>query len=328
MRAWQVVGAGEPSDAMRQSDVAVPAPGDGEVLVGAWATCLGFSDVLLVRGEYPDQPEPPFTPGAEVCGEIVAIGAGVERGRLGDRVIGRTRMPHGGLASYCLARDTDMLPAPKSLDDATAAAFHTAYQVGWFGLYRRAALRVGETLLVNAAAGGLGSAAVQLGRAAGARVIGVVGSPGKVEVARSVGADQVIDRSQADVVEAVREATGGKGVDVAYDPVGAEVYDATAQVVAPEGRLVVVGFAGGRSPSLGLDHVRNGNYALLGVNWIMYATHRPDLIRRAHEELTTLAGAGALAPLVSRRLPFADAARGLAELASGTSVGRTTVAAP
>jgi NADPH2:quinone reductase len=130
MKAWQVVKAGEPAEALSLTDVPVPAPGEGQVLVGAWATCLGFADVLLARGRHPDQPDGPFTPGAEICGEIVAVGDGVARGRLGDRVIGRTLLPHGGLAAYSIARDVDMLAAPKAFDDPTAAAFHSAYQVG------------------------------------------------------------------------------------------------------------------------------------------------------------------------------------------------------
>ena len=139
----------------------------------------------------------------------------------------------------------DVVPAPTGLDDAGASVFHIAYQTGWFGLYRRANLRVGETLLVHAAAGGVGSAAIQLGRAQGAHVIGVVGSADKVPVARKLGAETVIDRSEEDVVEAVKAATKGRGVDVVFDPVGGPAFELSTKVIAFEGRIVVVGFAGG-----------------------------------------------------------------------------------
>jgi NADPH:quinone reductase len=183
MRAWQVASLGEPAQVMDVRDVAVPRPDADEVLVKVAYAGLNFADALLARGHYQERPQLPFTPGLELCGEIVAVGTGVESSRLGERVIGLSRLPHGSLATFAVARGSDVVPAPPGLDDVKASVFHVAYQAGWFGLYRRAALRVGEWLLVHAAAGGLGSAAVQLGRAAGAHVIGVVGSPEKVAVA-------------------------------------------------------------------------------------------------------------------------------------------------
>jgi NADPH2:quinone reductase len=221
-----------------------------------------------------------------------------------------------------------MLPAPAAFDDATASAFVVAYHTAWFGLYRRAGLRVGETLLVHAAAGGTGSAAVQLGRLAGARVIAVVGSAEKAEVARDLGADLVIDRTRDDVIAAVKEATGEKGVDVIYDPVGGQAYTASTKVVAFEGRIIVVGFASGTIPKVSLNHALVKNYSILGLHWGLYRTRRPELIRRAHDELMTLAAADVVRPLVSRRLAFDEAPAGLAALAAGDTIGRVTVAPP
>src|SRR4051812_45068519 len=180
MLAWQVTGAGEPAEVMSLKEVAVPRPGPGEVLIDVWSAGLNFPDVLMARGTYQERPPLPFTPGVELCGEIVAVGEGVNRARMGERVIGVTAMPHGSLAKFAISRSIDVFPAPSLLDDASASVFHLTYQTGWFGLYRRAGLHVGDTLLVHAAAGGVGSAAVQLGRAAGARVIAVVGSAEKV----------------------------------------------------------------------------------------------------------------------------------------------------
>ncbi|MFD9246344.1 NADPH:quinone oxidoreductase family protein, partial [Streptomyces sp. NPDC059556] len=167
MQAWRVYENGEPRAVMRREEVAPPTPGDGQVLLKVRAANVDFPDALLCRGHYQIRPPLPFTPGVEVCAET-------EDGR---RVITTAALPHGGFADHVLADAAGLLPAPESLDDAEAAALHIGYQTGWFGLHRRAALQEGETLLVHAAAGGVGSAAVQLGKAAGATVIGVVGGP-------------------------------------------------------------------------------------------------------------------------------------------------------
>lgn len=328
MLAWQVPSNGEPAEVMTLAEIPVPAPGPGEALVEVWSTALNFPDVLMARGQYQERPPMPYTPGIELCGMIVAVGAGVERTRVGERVIGTPVMPHGSLARYAVVAAADLFTAPPGLDDASASAMHVAYQTGWFGLYRRAALRVGETLLVNAAAGGVGSAAVQLGRAAGARVIGVVGSAAKVEVARTLGADLVIDRSSQDVVQAVKSFTHDRGVDVAFDPVGGEAYTTAARVIGFEGRIVVVGFAGGDITQVALNHALVKNYSILGLHWGLYRKKDPKLVRRAHDDLCNLVEAGGVRPLVSERLAFEEAAHGLARLAKGDTIGRLTVLPP
>jgi NADPH2:quinone reductase len=328
MLAWQVVDAGEPADVMSLKELPVPRPGPGEVLIDVWSAGLNFPDALLARGTYQEKPALPFTPGMEVCGEIVGVGAGVDRMRLGERVVGVTKLPHGSLAKLAIADAGDVLPAPALLEDTSASVFFIAYQTGWFGLYRRAALHVGETLLVHAAAGGVGSAAVQLGRAAGAKVIAVVGSAEKVLVARKLGADVVIDRSGQNVVDAVLAATDGRGVDVVYDPVGGPAHEVSKKVIAFEGRIVLVGFAAGEPPQLGSEHVADENYTVLGLNWNAYRTLKPDLVARAHADLCSLVGAGALMPLVSQKLAFEDAPDGIARLASGSTVGRLAVSPP
>ena len=328
MLAWQVTGAGEPAEVMSLKEIPVPRPGPGEVLIDVWSAGLNFPDVLLAQGTYQERPELPFTPGLEVCGEIVGVGEGVNRSRLGERVIGNTTLPHGSLAKFAISRSADVFPAPSLLDDASASTFHITYQTGWFGLYRRANLRVGDTLLVHAAAGGVGSAAVQLGRAAGAKVIAVVGSADKVSVARKLGAHVVIDRSEEDVIAVVKAATEGKGVDVVYDPVGGPAYEISRKVIAFEGRIVIVGFASGQIPQAATNHVMVKNYAVLGLHWGLYRTKNPDLVARAHADLSSLVEVGALAPLVSRKLAFEDAPEGLTQLAAGTTVGKLAVSPP
>lgn len=328
MRAWQVGAHGEPADVMTVAEVATPSPGPGQVLVEVWSTALNFPDALLARGQYQERPPLPFTPGIELCGRVVAVGQGVGQHWVGERIVGTTVLPHGALARYALAPASDIHVAPTGLDDVTASALHIAYQTAWFALYRRAQLRVTETLLVHAAAGGVGSAAVQLGKAAGARVIAVVGGPHKAMAARGLGADVVIDRTTTDVVDAVKQVTGGKGVDVVFDPVGGEAFRQSTKVVAFEGRIVVIGFASGEIAAAATNHALVKNYSVVGLHWGLYRQKNPDLVTRCHEELTSLVDAGAVRPLVSEHVPFGEAPAALTRLAAGESTGRIVVHPP
>jgi NADPH:quinone reductase len=312
MRAWQVKSLGEPADALRLSDVDTPEPADGQVLVKVKAVALNFPDVLMCRGQYQVKPPLPFTPGVELCGEVIGTG---------DRVIGSPVLPTGALAEYTLMNEAEILPAPPALDDAEASGFLIAYQTGWFGLHRRAHLQAGETLLVHAAAGGVGSAAVQLGKAAGARVIAVVGGPEKAEVARALGADVVIDRRVEDFVAVVKEVTKNRGADVIYDSVGGDVYTGSSKCIAFEGRLLVIGFAGGTIPAPMLSHALVKNYSIVGLHWGLYRQYDPQSIVDAHHDLMKLN----LKPLVGGRFPLEQAAEGLTKLAKGDSVGRLVV---
>ncbi|WP_030167027.1 NADPH:quinone oxidoreductase family protein [Streptomyces sp. NRRL S-813] len=315
MQAWRVHENGEPGAVMRLERTERPTPGDGQVLLRVRAANINFPDALLCRGQYQVRPPLPFTPGVEICGETPD----------GRRVIANPALPHGGFAEYAVADAAALLPAPEALDDAEAAALHIGYQTGWFGLHRRARLEAGETLLVHAAAGGVGSAAVQLGKAAGATVIGVVGGADKAAVARDLGCDVVVDRRGEDVVAAVKEATGGRGADVIYDPVGGQAYAQSAKVVAFEGRIVVVGFASGSIPSPALNHALVKNYSILGLHWGLYNTKNPKLVQHCHEQLTGLAARGAIRPLVSERVPLEEAAAAVQRVADGLTTGRVAV---
>jgi NADPH2:quinone reductase len=323
MKTWHVTELGEPRDVMRLADVDTPAPGPDQVQVLVRAVALNFPDVLMCRGLYQVRPPLPFTPGIELCGTVEAVGSGVTGYAPGDRVIGTPT--GGGLSERVVLGPAEVLPAPEALDDAQAASFHIAYQTGWFGLHRRAGLRAGETLLVHAAAGGVGSAAVQLGKAAGARVIGVVGGPEKAEVARSLGADLVVDRHAEDFVAAVKDATGGRGADVVYDPVGGEAFVKSTKCIAFEGRLLVVGFASGDIPSVLASHALVKNYSVVGLHWGLYRQYDPPSITQAHERLSGLAATGAVKPLVSATIPFDEAPEGIARLAAGETTGRVVV---
>ncbi|HEY7176025.1 MAG TPA: NADPH:quinone oxidoreductase family protein, partial [Micromonosporaceae bacterium] len=302
---------------------AAPEPGAGQVLVKVHAVALNFPDVLMCRGLYQVRPPLPFTPGVELCGTVVAVGADVSAPAVGDRVLGSPI--GGGLAEFALMTAVDALPAPAALSDAQAASFHIAYQTGWFGLHRRAALKAGETLLVHAAAGGVGSAAVQLGKAAGARVIGVVGGPAKAAVAKELGADLVIDRRTEDIIAAVKGATGGRGADVIYDPVGGDAFAKSTKCIAFEGRLLVIGFASGDIPSALASHALVKNYSVVGLHWGLYKQYDPASIVDAHNALSELATSGVAVPLASSVVPFESAPDGLARLAAGETTGRVVV---
>ena len=322
MKAWRVTELGEPHHAMSLDEVPDPQPAAGQLLVRVLGAAANFPDVLMCRGLYQVKPPLPFTPGVELCGEVAALGPGSTGFAVGDRVIGSPVLPAGGFAELALMDTATTFPAPVGLDDAEAAAFFIGYQTGWFGLHRRAHLQPGETLLVHAAAGGVGSAAVQLGKAAGARIIGVVGGPEKAEVARRLGADVVVDRHSEDFVEVVKEVTGGRGADVVYDPVGGDTYQRSTKCIAFEGRILVVGFAGGEIQSAALNHALVKNYSIVGLHWGLYATKDPALVRVCHDELSKLAADGVVKPLVSERLPLEAVADGLQRLADGTTVGR------
>jgi NADPH:quinone reductase len=322
MKACQVQRLGEPAQVIEVVQTERPEPGPGEVLVRVLAASANFADALMCRGLYQVKAELPYTPGAEVCGEIVELGAGVEGLARGQRVLGVTVAPYGGFAEFAVLVAETTCPAPESLDDAQVASLFFSYQTGWFGLHRRAALKPSETLLVHAAAGGVGSAAIQLGKAAGARVIGVVGGSRKAAIASELGADVVIDRHEQDFVTVVKEHTDGRGADVIYDPVGGDTYRRSTKCIAFEGRIVIVGFAGGEIESAPLNHALVKNYSILGLHWGLYLRNDVAAIHHAHEELTQLADKGLITPLISERLPLGEIGSGLQRLADGSTVGR------
>ncbi len=324
MKAWRVHSNGEPRDVMRLEEVPEPEPGPGQLLVRVRAANVNFPDALMCRGEYQVRPEFPFTPGVEVCGEVLAAGEGAEA-ETGSRVIAPPVLPAGGFAELTLVEAAAVRTAPDGLDDAEAAALHIGYQTGWFALHRRARIQSGETLLVHAAAGGVGSAAVQLGRAAGARVIGVVGGEAKARTARELGCELVIDRREDDLVAAVKEATDGRGADVVFDPVGGEAYARSVKCIAFEGRIVIVGFAGGAIPTPGLNHVLIKNYSIMGLHWGLYAAKDPAAVEACHRELTELAAKGAIRPLVSERVPLDAAGDAVQRVFDGITTGRVVV---
>ncbi|MCB1017078.1 MAG: NADPH:quinone oxidoreductase family protein [Acidimicrobiales bacterium] len=325
MRAWRVHEHGAPADVLVLEDgLAEPVPGPGQVRVAVEACALNFADSLLCDGTYQEHPPLPFTPGLEVCGRVEAAGEGAGA-LLGARVVALTSLPHGGLATHALAAEHDVFAIPEALGAAEAAALPVAYQTGWFALHHRARLRPGETVLVHAGAGGVGSAAIELAVAAGARVVATAGGPEKVARCRALGAHVAVDYRAEDFVAAVREFTDGRGADVIYDSVGGDTFDRSRRCIAWEGRLLVIGFAGGRPADAPTNHVLVKNYSVVGVHWGGYRTRDPELVQRCHAELVALWEQGRIHPLVSAERPLADAADALAALTGRSTTGKVVL---
>ena len=327
MRAWRVNELGHPSVSLRLEDVADPLPGAGEVRVRVEATTVNFADILLCQGIYQDRPGVPFTPGLETCGVVESIGASDAGSiRVGTRVAGMAALPHGGYAERALVRASTVVELPGDVPASDATVLYSTYQTAHVGLHHRAGLREGEWLLVHAGAGGVGSAAIQLGIAAGARVIATAGSATKVAHCLALGAHHAVDYGAADVRNAVMDLTGGRGVDVAFDPVGGAVGDETRRMMAWEGRLLVIGFASGAIPSYPANHVLVKNYSVLGLHWGAYAAHGGRaVIEAAHTDLLRLYRAGSIRPDVSEVVDLDGIPDALARLEARQVSGRVVL---
>jgi NADPH2:quinone reductase len=241
-------------------------------------------------------------------------------------VIALAGLPNGGLAEQVVVHESSVLPAPDALSPAEAAALPITYQTGHFALFHRTTLSAGETLLVHAGAGGVGSAAIQLGKSVGARVIATAGGPDKVKVCLDLGADVAIDYSADDFVDVVKAETDGNGADVIYDPVGGDVFDKSRKCIAYNGRLLVIGFTSGRFPEAPANHILIKNYAVIGVHWGLSRRKEPHLLREIHADLTRLADEGLIKPLVGETVAFdGDVPRALEALASRKTVGKIVV---
>lgn len=321
MRAWQVHELGDPKSALNIVEAPEPVLGSGEVVVDVEAAALNFFDILLCKGEYQEKPDLPFTPGAEASGTITEVGENVDL-QPGQRVIATPPLPNGGLAERVVAPADGVFPIPDSMPFESAAAMHIVYQTAHFALHRRAALRAGETVLVHAGAGGVGSAAIQLAKAAGAGVIATAGGPEKIEVCRGLGADVTVDYREDSFIEVVKEATEGRGADVIFDPVGGDIFDGSRRCVAFEGRIVVIGFAGGRIAEAPTNHLLVKNYSVVGLHWGLYAKVMPHLIPETHQELMCLYEAGRIDPLVYDTVPFEEVPEALELLGSRKTYGK------
>jgi NADPH:quinone reductase len=322
MKAWRVQAWGEP-ETMSFEKVPVPEPGPGEVRIRNHAAGLNFFDILQVQGKYQIKPPFPFTPGAEVAGVVDAVGEGVGEFSPGDRVLSIT---HGGaMAEYSLGRVGLTFAIPHGMEFAEAAAFPIVYHTSYFALRERVTLREGDWLLVHAGASGVGMSAIQLGRAFGARVIATAGSSEKLEFARSLGAEHVINYSDGTWVDQVKQITGERGVDIVYDPVGGDVFDLSTKCMAVGGRLLVIGFASGRIPTIAANRILIKDIAIVGALWGTYAGAHPEYMAEAQRALAELYAKGAIQPPKPTCYPLDQAPSALRDLANRKILGKAAL---
>ncbi|MFW5920766.1 MAG: NADPH:quinone oxidoreductase family protein [Polyangiales bacterium] len=319
MYAMIVEQLGGPS-ALERVERPSPEPGTGEVAIAVEAIGCNFADILITKGEYQHRPELPFSPGSEVAGRVARVGAGVDGLHEGQRIL--ALLDHGGYASEVVAAAADVHPIPDAVSCEHAVALGVVYQTSWLALKHRAPLREGETLLVHAAAGGVGLAAVQIGAAMGARVIGTAGSPDKLQLAREHGATEALSYRDGGWVERVNELTDGRGADVIFDPVGGDAFERSTKCIAWEGRLHVIGFASGTIPSMRMNRVMLKNISLVGLHWGPYRRHDPALIQRAMQDLFAMHERGDVRPLVGATFPLEHAADALESLGGRKTTGK------
>jgi NADPH:quinone reductase len=286
-------------------EVPVPEPGPGQVRVRVKAAGVNFADTLMVRGTYQAKPALPFVPGMEFAGQIDALGPGVKGFAPHQRVL--ATVEQGAFAEYALARAADCAPLPGGMDDATAATFPIVYGTAHAGLDWRAGLVRDETLLVLGAAGGVGLAAVEIGRAMGAKVIAAAGGAERCALAQAHGAHAAIDYSREDLREAVAKLADGRGIDVVFDPVGGELSATALRCLGWEGRLIVIGFAAGKIPQIPANLLLVKNIAAIGLFWGAYRARNPDRLAASLDTLLGWWDQGALKPFVSERDPLARA---------------------
>jgi NADPH2:quinone reductase len=321
MKAWQVHAWGEP-ESMQLAEAPPPEPGPAQVRIRTRAAALNFFDILQVQGKYQDKPPFPFTPGAEAAGIVDAVGSEVRQHAVGDPVMAFTW--GGGLAECALAQADWALRIPHGMAFETAAAMPIVYHTSWYALRHRAALQPGEWLLVHAGASGVGMSAIQIGKALGARVIATAGSPDKLDFARAQGAEHTIDYRDAAWVDEVKRITGA-GADVIYDPVGADVFDLSTKCIAPHGRLLVIGFAGGRIPSIPANRILLKDMSVVGVFWGSHARRHPGFVGEAQDELARLYSEGKINPVVGRKYSLEEAPVAMRDLADRKIMGKAVL---
>ncbi len=313
MKAWRVNDWCEP-DQMEFNDIPVPDPKPGEIRIKNKAAALNFYDILMIQGKYQHKPPRPFTPGSEVAGVVDAVGEGVKEFEIGDRV---QAMATGGTYSESsIAPAAKAFRIPDRMGFEEAAAMIVIYQTSYFALTNRTRVNPGEWLLVHAAAGGVGLSALQIGKALGASVIATAGSEEKLQFCLSQGADHVVNYNESGWVDRVKEITGGRGADVIYDPVGGEIFELSMKCIASEGRLLVIGFAGGNIPTIAANRILLKQISIIGVYWGGYLEHHPEYLHEAQTALFKMYESGQINPVVSQTFPLSDAVEALNALAT------------
>lgn len=308
-------------DELALVDLPSPTPGPGQIRIDVKATALNFADTLIIAHKYQLRPEFPFSPGFEVAGVVSALGAGVTDFKAGDRVI--ATMDYGAYREQVVVEDYLAHAFPDGMDFATAASFPVAYGTSYVGLLRRSHIAPGETVLVHGAAGGVGLTAVEIAKAAGARVIATASSDEKCAIARAHGADEALNiRAEPEFRNAVKAMTGGAGADVIYDPVGGDVFDQSLRCINWGGRILVIGFAAGRIPQIPANLLLVKSCSAIGVFWSSHRRREPETLREDYRQLFKWWGEGKLKPLVGAKFPLADAGAAMNALLSRKVAGK------
>lgn len=327
MKAIRCHAWGKPEDLTLEDaptpDLAARYPDGDGVLIDVAAAALNFADTLMIAGQYQEKPAFPFSPGLEVAGTVAAVGPAVSTLKRGDRVM--AILDHGGYAEQAAAQATDVFAIPDAMDFPTAAGFPIVYGTAYGGLVWRAHMQPGETLIVHGAAGGAGLAAVEVGKALGARVIATAGGADKLALAQQHGADALIDYRSEDIRERGKALTDGRGADVVFDPVGGSAFEASLRCIAWEGRIVVVGFAGGEVPKAPANILLVKNCAVLGLYWGAYRRHDPALVADSYRVMLPWVAEGKLRPHVSRTFPLGQATEAMQFLLARKSTGKVVL---
>ena len=312
-----------PADTLVVEDVSSPEIKKNEVLLDVHAAGINFPDTLIIEGKYQFKPPFPFSPGGEASGVISAVGEKVSHLKVGDRVMALTGW--GSCAEQIAVPAYNILPMPDAMDFTTAAAFSMTYGTAIHALKQRGALQAGETLLVLGASGGVGLAAIESGKARGARVIAAASSAEKLEVARQAGADELINYQDEDVRERLKTLTKGQGVDVVIDPVGGDLFETVFRSIAWNGRMLVIGFASGTIPSLPANLALLKGAAVIGVFWGSFAQRQPQDNVANFQQLFAWFAEGKLKPLVSQTFALEDTAQAINTLAARKAVGKLVI---
>ena len=311
-----------PANTLVIDDIPSPEPGKGQVKVRVKAAGLNFPDTLIIEGKYQIKPELPFSPGGEMAGEVLAVGEGVQRFKPGQRVMGLTG--YGAFAEEILVPENQLIPVPDGMNDHTAAAFSMVYGTSYHALKQRANIQPGETLLVLGASGGVGLAAVELGKAMGATVIACASSEEKLAVAKEAGADDLINYAEEDLKDALKQRYP-KGVDVIYDPVGDKFTEAAIRNMAWNGRFLIVGFAAGEIPKIPANLTLLKGCSVVGVFWGAFTAKEPKAHIQNVKELMQLFAEGKINPCVSEVFPFEQYEDALAALSSRRAKGKVVL---
>lgn len=312
-----------PVDSHKVEEIEDPRAEAGQVIVDVKAAGVSFPDVLIVQGKYQFQPPFPFSPGGEIAGIISEIGEGVVDWKVGDRVMAMTG--NGGIAEKVLAFEMTLMPLPDSMDFKDGAAFPLNYGTTYYALKQRGQLQAGETLLVTGAGGGVGTTAIEIGKAMGARVIAAASSDEKLEIAKNLGADEVINYSDGELKEKVKALTGGLGADVIYDPIGGDIFMQCMRCINWKGRVLVIGFASGPIPEVPTNLALLKGCSIVGVFWGRFTGAEPEENSQNFDELFALHAEGKLKPQITKSYSLDDAAEAIASLENRKAIGKVVI---